>query len=354
MRHIFALLFSLALLSGVVSTGCTARPQPVSVPAAPLPQPSPPMWVGERAKVVVMGFGNKVSLDARTKRAVADAVLGNSMKQHLVTGLHQTEQFAVLHQRGAKHTLTGQDFTAGGEIKRKAIEQIGSLDGAEFLIAGEVKVYQPSLTSLDAGIDADPFFASARMSGHGVAPEARTKAFASLPALSHDRIAISVRLINAANGKTIGLTTVEGTPQEFGRPGGGFFDEKLIRTSGSLHTPMQKALRVCTMKAVNWIAETGLAYRRQAALRPSSSPPAVESPVPVKKTSVEKKNQREKPLPEPVVKKPGLKAKPTAEKSILETPSVERPSREKSIVEKPITGKALPKNEMPHREEWGQ
>src|SRR5215213_3795195 len=76
-RHIFMLLFSFVLFSGVVSIGCAARPRFVSPPAAVLRQsPSQPLWVGERAKVLVARFGNKVSLDADVKRVVTDAVLG--------------------------------------------------------------------------------------------------------------------------------------------------------------------------------------------------------------------------------------------------------------------------------------
>jgi|GEM_PF-3311464 len=359
-RHMSVLLFSFVLFSGVVSIGCAARPRPVSSPVVELRQPPPqPPWVGERAKVLVMGFGNTVTLDASVKRAVTDMVLGNGMRRHLVIGLRQTEQFAVLKRRGAKLMLTGQDFTPSGDVKRKAFEQIGSLDKAEFLIAGEVKVYQPSSESLAAGIEADPFFGSTGAIRNEVTAEARTKAFARLPAASKDRIVISVRLIDAAKGKTIGLTTVEGTPRELGQHGSGLFDEQPRRTSVSLQTPMQRALRACTMKAVNWIVETSFAYRQQAALRPALSPLAVENPGPAKKAAVEKKDQQEKLSPEPTAKKPALKVKPRAEKEIAETPpladpSGEKPPKEKSAVRKPVAGKAIPTNETLQREEWGQ
>lgn len=359
MGQIFVLCYALSLLLGVLSIGCTARPQPISAPAV-TPQPSSlPKWVGERAKVVVMGFENKASLDASAKRTVADTILGASMKQHLIVGLQQTEQFAILNQRGAKRSLTGQDFTPRGEIKRKAFEQIGSLEGAEFLIAGEVKMYQPSLQSLNAGIEADPFFASVWTDDHGVATEPRARAFARLPAMIQDKIAISVRLIDAADGKTVGSTTIEGTPEEFEQRGSGFFDEKLLRASGPLLTPMQKALRACTMKAVNWIAETGLAYRQQVALRPVAPPPALETPIPAKKTLVEKKQQREKRLPESTGKKSGVKVKlvteqENAEKLIRENPMGEKPIKGKVVGEKPFAEKAIPKNEAPRGEEWGQ
>ena len=137
--------------------------------------------------------------------------------------------------------------SSAGEIKRKAMEKIGSLEGAELLVAGEVVMYQPSLKSLKAGLEADRFFGKAQMNERNVAADVFTKAFGALLALRQDRIVINLRLIDAANGKSTNWTTIEGSSHEFGQPQGGFFDAKLMRTSGPLQTPMQMALRVCTI-----------------------------------------------------------------------------------------------------------
>jgi hypothetical protein len=107
---------------------------------------------------------------------------------------------------------------------------------------------------------------------------------------------------------------------------------------------MQKALRVCTMKAVDWIAGTSLAYRRQVALR--SSPPAlvVEKPSALKKPGAEKKSDTEQVPSAQSTRKPDL-----VERSVAEKPEVEKRTTGKSVVEK-----LLPKKEAPQSEEWGQ
>jgi hypothetical protein len=244
-------------------------------------------------------------------------------------------------------------LTSIGEMKRTALERISPLGGAEFLIAGELAVYQLSLESLKAGFAADPFFGNAQLNGHRGAVGPRVKAFEALPVVSQDRIAINLRLIDATNGKLISWTSVEASPAEFGQQRSGLFSGKLIWASGPLQTPMQKAFRVCTIKAVNWIAETGLSYRRRG---------KVELPfyLLVKKAAVHpKSSRREKLLSEPTVKKLKPREKTIAEKELVESPIVEKPLAENPIkaervIGNPTAEKPIPKKEALHREEWGQ
>jgi hypothetical protein len=75
----------------------------------------------------------------------------------------------------------------------------------------EMVIYQPSLKSLKIGIEAGPFFGNTQLNGRIVAADTLTQAFGALPALSQDRIAINLRLIDATNGKSINWTTIEGS-----------------------------------------------------------------------------------------------------------------------------------------------
>jgi hypothetical protein len=61
-------------------------------------------------------------------------------------------------------------------MKRTALERISPLGRAEFLLAGELAVYQLSLESLKAGFAADPFFGNAQLNGHRGAVGPRVKA----------------------------------------------------------------------------------------------------------------------------------------------------------------------------------
>jgi curli biogenesis system outer membrane secretion channel CsgG len=334
--------FVLSLVVG----GCTPKTKPASSSSPPPPPearrlPQQRVWEGERAKVVVMEFDNRVRLQPRGKSQVVPDVFGKSMQRYLVKGLHQTEQFAVLKNSRTTRVLKESDFTPVGQMRRKTMEQIGPFEGAEFLITGSVIAYQLSKESVTAGVEDDPFFSEPVVAGGGSPTESLVKKmFVNLLTVKQDRIAIGLSVIDVTTGKIIDSTIVEGTAQEFGAQKGRFFEEQLLRTSGSLRTPMQKALRACTMKAVDWIADTGLTYRRQAALRSvSPAPPVVEKSIAVKKPGAEKKSDKE-PIPS---------SRPTQKPDLVERSIGEKPEAEKPMVEKTI-----PKKEAPQSEEWGQ
>jgi hypothetical protein len=47
----------------------------------------------------------------------------------------------------------------------------------------------------------------------------------------------------------------------------------LLNLSGELATPLQKAVRATNIKAVTWIADNCLAFRKQLAENPPPEPP---------------------------------------------------------------------------------
>jgi curli biogenesis system outer membrane secretion channel CsgG len=354
-------LFSLSLVVNgcAPKTNTAATPQPTSEVRQALPQPT---WEGEPAKIAVMEFDNRIRLAAKKerKRAIPD-VFGKRMKQYLVKGLLQTEQFSVLDDAGTARALKANDFTAVGQIKRKTMEKLGPFEGTDFLISGAVITYQPSKESLRAGIEADPFFAEFAVAGDNSPTDVRAKKlFEAWPAAYRDRIVIGLSLIDVTTGKTFDSTIIEGTAQEFGLQRGKLFEEKLLQTSGSFQTPMQKALRACTIKAVSWIAETGVAYRRQAALRPASPvSPAVERPSVSKKSPTEKKSEKSQtpesqPTNKPSRTERSVGEKPAAEKPRAEQAVAEEPPAEKPTSERTAPKQAVPKQEAPQTEEWGQ
>ena len=69
--------------------------------------------------------------------------------------------------------ITRLDFHRS--MKRTAQERISPPGGAEFLIAGDLAVYQLSL-EIKAGFAADPFFGNAQLNGHRGAVGPRVRA----------------------------------------------------------------------------------------------------------------------------------------------------------------------------------
>jgi hypothetical protein len=88
--------------------------------------------------------------------------------------------------------ITRLDFHR--EMERTALKRISPLGGTEFLLAGELAIYQQSLESLKAGFAADPFFGNAQLNGHRGTVGPRVKTFETLPVMSQDRITINLRL----------------------------------------------------------------------------------------------------------------------------------------------------------------
>lgn len=107
-------------------------------------------------------------------------------------------------------------------------------------------------------------------------------------AISQDHVAIDIRIVDAQTGRIVNATSVEGTPREINGAFAGIFGNTLGGLSGSYKTPIQKAVRTCMIKAVNWIAENSLppgSIKTQGstptpAISHSVAPPAPVAPSP--------------------------------------------------------------------------
>jgi hypothetical protein len=109
--------------------------------------------------------------------------------------------------------------------------------------------------------------------------------FGTFTPAPEDRVEISLHLIDAKSGRLISETTIEAVAQDLGASLEGIFGPELLSLSGELPTPLQKATRANTIKAVNWITDNCLAYRKQLAENP---PPPEPPPVPLEKKSRKK------------------------------------------------------------------
>ena len=97
-----------------------------------------------------------------------------------------------------------------------------------------------------------------------------------------DHGAIDIRLVDARTGTVVNATSVEGAPQDYGASLGGIFGNVLLGTSMQVQTPIQKAVRACMIKAVNWIGDEVQSHRGQS---PQVVEAAAEEETPVVKKS---------------------------------------------------------------------
>lgn len=260
--RIILALFCCAIL------GCAAKQPPPPPPLAPPPPPPRPMWSGEKAQIAVVSFDDKVSAKPpkkrKTKSQQSRNLLGRGMENQLVTTLRQAGQFVV--------TEPPKRSVRNKRGKASAV-RIDTIEGAEFLLSGSVTKYLPSQESLSAGVERDPLLGAFSSDTNATMVRAAGATFATFTPAPEDRVEISLHLIDAKSGLLVSETTIEAAPQDLSSSLEGLFGPELLNLSGELPTPLQKAVRANNIKAVNWIADNCLAYRKQLAENPPPEPP---------------------------------------------------------------------------------
>jgi curli biogenesis system outer membrane secretion channel CsgG len=198
------------------------------------------------------------------------------MEEQLVIALRQAGQFVILEPQ-VKNVRNKK-----GEVKTV---RVGNLERAEFLIHGTVTAYQLSQESAAAGVSADPLLGIFSADTGSITANSAERAFAVLPSTGQDRVEMDLHLIDVKTGKIINETQVQSSPQDFSASLDGLFGPELFSASGPMQTPMQKTVRAGVIRAVNWIANSCLEYRKQLALNPLSG----ESPKPLAKKRTKQK-----------------------------------------------------------------
>lgn len=252
---VFIISTSLACLTGCA--GMSGGRTPTTMTS--MPPPSSRAWSGAKARVAVIEFDDKTGVDYQittsAKGTRIGTPMGNGMREQLVTALMQTGQFEVLERSNIKDVLMEQDFGASGRVKRKTAAAVGEVRGAEFLVYGAVTEYMPSQASMSAGTGVDPIFGAFGAGAGGAIASLAARTMAGAMTASQDHVAIDIRLVDARTGTVVNATSVEGTPQDYGAGLGGIFGNVLLGTSMQVQTPIQKAVRACMIKAVNWIGD---------------------------------------------------------------------------------------------------
>lgn len=229
------------------------------------------MWSGEKIQIAVVAFDDKVSSKARGKARNKQSrnLLGRGMENQLLTTLREAGQFVVADP---------PERNVRDKRGQSSAVRIDTIEGAEFLLSGSVIKYLASQESLSTGVERDPLLNAFSWNANETMVQAAQATFAAFTPTPEDRVAISLHLIDAKNARLVSETTIEAVAQDLRSSLGGLFGAALLKQSGELSTPLQKAVRATNIKAVNWIADNCLAYRKQLAENPPT-----ESPQPLKK-----------------------------------------------------------------------
>ena len=203
---------------------------------------------GPKARVAVARFTDK------TGKGWWTGSIGDGMADQLTTALFNTNRYIVLERQTLNDVLREQDLGASGRVRQDTAAAIGEIEGAELLIVGAVTEFEGNASGAQgAGAGARKGILGAITGG-----------------FKRAHMAIDMRVIDAKTSRVLAATSVEGssTGVNLGALAGAFRGSGSLAAglSGWQNTPVEKALRVCIEKAVDFVvSKTPDAYYRHGA-----------------------------------------------------------------------------------------
>ena len=222
------------LIAGCAAPGSNTTTATVTSGGGPtIQQAQQERYNGPKARIAVNKFVNKSSSGHRE--------LGQGMADMLTTALFNSNRFIVLDRTDIKDVMKEQDLGASGRIKEGTEAPIGQLEGAELMVTGAVTAFKADAGGGFGGVGVPLGGGSFLGIGGGA-----KKAY----------MAIDVKVTDTKTGRIVAMATVEGYSTDwyggFGGAIGGVPVPFLL--AGYENTPMEKAIRVCIVKAVEYIS----------------------------------------------------------------------------------------------------
>jgi len=170
--------------------------------------------------------------------------IGDGMKDMLTTALFNSNRYIVLEREQLDEVLMEQDLGESGRVKKGTEAPIGEIYGAELLITASVTEFEGS----SKGVGGGTRILGVRVGG----------------GVTKGHIAIDIRIIDTKTSQIVAATSVEGDSTSFGAEGSTSIGGSLpVSLGGFSKTPVEKAIRVCIQKAVEYIvSQTPAEYYR--------------------------------------------------------------------------------------------
>lgn len=213
----------LSLLGALLlAAGCTSTATVVSSSSGPT--------ISQVQQAPANGPQYRVAVSAFDYKAAKRGDVGQGMADMLADSLFNTGRFIVLEREHLNEVTQEQDLANSGRFNKATAAPIGQLEGAQLLIRGSITAFEPACSGGSLII----------VSGNQAC------------------VTINIRIIDAATGRVVNATTVDGTSASnsvgliFAR------GDMPIGLGAYSKTPMEQAIRNCIEKAVNYIASTKL------------------------------------------------------------------------------------------------
>ncbi|HEX9903063.1 MAG TPA: CsgG/HfaB family protein [Acidobacteriota bacterium] len=152
----------------------------------------------------------------------------------IVSALFRTNRFIVLERENLDVVMQEQELSKSGAVGKQASIASGELEGASFLVLGAVTEFEPNVRGV-----ATPF-----------------------GGVKQSHMAIDLRIVDSRTSRIVASVTVEGQATDTAIGVG------LLKWVGGIpmvmslsawnNTPMDKAIRLCLDKAVDYIVKTSM------------------------------------------------------------------------------------------------
>ncbi len=224
--------------------------------------------LGPKARIAVSRFRDK------TGKGQWTGAMGDGMADMLTTILFNTNRFIVLERQAVQDVLQEQNLGASGRVTAETAAPIGKLEGAELLVMGAVTEFEPGASG-----------GGGSLGGAGRAGWGGAIFGAIAGGFKEAHLAIDLRLVDTRTSRVLAATTAEGSATDINMGGllGGWGSGVGMAAGlgGYSKTPMEKAVRVCLSKAVEFIvAQTPPQYYRYQQGQPTAAPTPGGTPVP--------------------------------------------------------------------------
>jgi curli biogenesis system outer membrane secretion channel CsgG len=228
---------------------CAPTAQVTSTGGPSISQAQAEQYDGPKARIAVGEFQDKTAKGGWTGGwlgmfGISWRQIGDGMRDMMTTALFNTNRYIVLEREQLDEVLREQDLGASGRVKKGTAAKIGEIYGAELLITAAVTEFEGSAKGVGGGTK----ILGVRVGG----------------GVKKAHVAIDVRIIDTETSQIVAATSVEGKSTSFGVGGATRIGGSLpVALGGFSKTPIEKAIRVCIQKAVEYIvSQTPAEYYR--------------------------------------------------------------------------------------------
>jgi curli biogenesis system outer membrane secretion channel CsgG len=238
MKRIFLILGAGCLTFGLI--GCASLQQIMQPTAQVEPtagaQALPP-YSGPKARVAIADFD--------VKAAKATGEIGSGLREMLITALVNSNRFSVVERQALEAVMKEQELSASGAADQSAKIERGKIRTADLIVTAAVTEFEPQASGGRAGVGAGGGVGSGILGG--------------LFALNRAHLALDIRVIVTSTSEIIAANRVQGQASDIsGAIMAGLFGGWGLGAglSAYANTPMEKAIRICIIEAVRYIAQS--------------------------------------------------------------------------------------------------